>query len=130
MAGWTATGGHAVVPQRAAGLAEEDVVEAGAVERQRLGREALAVEQAEDGGQARLAVGRRRGGRGRRRARLAHERLRLEQPRGRARAEPSTPIVTTSPAIARLSSAAVPSATIRPWSMIARRSHRASASSR
>ena len=53
---------------------------------------------------------------------LADEGLGADERRGRARWSPSTPSVMTSPATCRLSSSAVPSATIWPWSMIARRS--------
>ena len=77
-----------------------------------------------------LAADRRRAGRGRPR-RLASRTKGCARTVSRTRSvAPSTPSVMTSPATWRLSSSAVPSATIRPWSMIARRSARASASSR
>ena len=94
-------------------------------------RQAVAVEQAQDVRHRLLAPDPRRDGPGRPRCPASRTNGWPAQQRRRPRSPwPLTPIVRTSPAISCFSSSGEPSATIRPWSMIARRSHRASASSR
>ena len=117
--------------ERAAGLGEEDVVERGRVQLQRLDRDPLGVERPHHLGQLapRRRSSRDRGAFGARRRRARRSGRGRRPARSRSPGSRGTASTVGRP-ISAFSSAGVPSATMWPWSMIPTRLASASASSR